>query len=101
MIELQFLQAGVERLADRIGRQIFVPDLGGDVQILARDAGSGDGGADGFLIGVHFRGVDVAIAETERAFDRRAADIALHAKRAEPEPRQADALGFERFHDGS
>jgi hypothetical protein len=34
------------------------------------------------------------VAEIERAFDRRTADIALHAKRTKPEPRQADALRF-------
>jgi hypothetical protein len=39
------------------------------------------------------------VAETERAFDRRTADIALHAKGAEPKPRQADALGLQIFHD--
>jgi hypothetical protein len=41
------------------------------------------------------------VAETERAFDRRAAGIALHAKGAEPKPRQADALGLQMFHDDS
>ena len=38
------------------------------------------------------------VAEPERAFDRRAAGIALQAKGAEPEPRQADALGLQTFH---
>jgi hypothetical protein len=47
------------------------------------------------------REVDMPIAETERAFDRRAADVALHAKGAEPKPRQADALGLQIFHDDS
>jgi hypothetical protein len=41
------------------------------------------------------------IAERQRAFDRRAAGIALQPKGAEPEPRQADALGLQIFHDGS
>jgi hypothetical protein len=41
------------------------------------------------------------IAESKRAFDRRAADLALHAKGAEPKPRQADALGLQMFHDNS
>ena len=58
-------------------------------------------GADRLLVAVHFRGVDMAIAERERALDRRAADVALHAKGAEPEPRQADALGLQMFHDNS
>jgi hypothetical protein len=41
------------------------------------------------------------ITESKRAFDRRAADLALHAKGAEPKPRQADALGLQMFHDNS
>ena len=101
LIEPELFQAGVERPADRVRREIFVPDLGGDVQILARDAGRRDRGADGLLVGVHFGGVDMAIAERQRAFDRRAADVALHAKGAEPEPRQADALGLQIFHGNS
>jgi hypothetical protein len=38
LIEPQLLQAGVERAADRVRREVLVPDLCGDVQILARDA---------------------------------------------------------------
>ena len=68
------------------------------MQILAGDAGCGDGGANGIFVAVHFRGVDMAVAEAERAFDRRAAGIALQAKGAEPKPRQADALGLQIFH---
>jgi hypothetical protein len=40
----------------------------------------------------------MAITERQRTFDRGTADVALHAKRAEPKPRQADALGFDIFH---
>src|SRR6185437_9491716 len=42
MVELQLVQAGVEGAADGIGCEIFVPDLGGDVQLVARNAGRGD-----------------------------------------------------------
>src|SRR4030088_1274042 len=41
------------------------------------------------------------VAETKRALDRRATDLALHAKGAEPKPRQADALGLQMVHDNS
>jgi len=34
VIELQLFQAGVERSADRVRCQVFVPHLGGDMQIL-------------------------------------------------------------------
>ena len=98
LIEPQLLQAFVERPADCVGCEVFVPDLGGDVQIATREARSGNRSTDSFLVGIHFRGIDMAIAEGKGAFDRGAADIALHAKRAEPKPRQADALGFEMFH---
>jgi hypothetical protein len=101
VIELQLLQAGIERPANCIRREVFVPDFGGDVQILACDARCCDGGADGVFVAIHFRGVDVPIAETQRAFARRAAGLALHAKGAEPKRRQADAVGLQMFHDDS
>jgi hypothetical protein len=40
----------------------------------------------------------MAIAKRKRAFDRRAAGVALHAKGAKPKTRQADALGLQMFH---
>ena len=101
VIEPQLLQTGIERPADRVGREVLVPDLGGDMQIPARDARCADRRTDRLLVAVHFRGVDMPVAEAERAFDRRPADLALHSKSAEPEPRQADALGLQIFHDGS
>ena len=101
MVEPELLQGSIERPADRIRRQIFVPDLGGDMQILAGDAGGGDRGANGLLVAVHLGGVEMPVAQRQRALDRRAAGIALHAKGAEPEPGQADALGLQMFHDDS
>ena len=101
MIEPQLVQAGVEGSSDRIRREILVPDLGGDVELAAGDGGSRDRGSDRLLIAVHFGGVDMAIAERQRALDRRAAGVALHAEGAEPEPRQADALGLQMVHDSS
>src|SRR6185437_2426482 len=101
MIEPQLFQAGIERPADRIRHEVFIPDLGGDVEVLARDARGGDRLTDSVLVAVHFRGVDVPVAETERALDRRTADVALHAVGPEPEARQADALGLQIVHDGS
>jgi hypothetical protein len=98
MIQSQFLQAGVERSLDRIRLKVLVPDLGGDMHLLASDARCGERSADGFLVAVHFRSVDMAVAELERAFDRRAADVALHAIGAEPETGQADPLGEQIFH---
>ena len=70
VIEPKLLQTGIKGTLDSVGREVLVPDLGRDVQILARHTGGGDRGADRVLVGVHLRGVDVAIAERKRAFDR-------------------------------
>jgi hypothetical protein len=50
LIEPKLLQGSIECPADCIGRQVFVPDLCGDVQILAGDLRCGKRRADGFLI---------------------------------------------------
>ena len=68
------------------------------MQIAARDPGCRNRGADRLLIAIHLGGVDVPVAERKRAFDRRAAGLALHAEGAEPKARQADALGLQIFH---
>ena len=44
-------------------REIFIPDLGRDMQILARDLRGRNRRTDRFFVAVHLRGVDVAIAE--------------------------------------
>src|SRR5262249_36312507 len=82
-------------------REVLMPDFCGDMQFAPRKAGGGNGRADGVLIAVHFRGVDVPVAQGQCALDRRAAGLALHAKSAEPEPRQADALCVKAFHENS
>src|SRR6185312_10820150 len=97
-IQAQLLQAGVEGAAHRVRREILVPDLCRDVQFAPLHARGGNRRADRVFIGIHFRSVDMAVAERKRALDCRAADIALHAIGAEPEPRQADALGLQGLH---
>jgi hypothetical protein len=42
----------------------------------------------------------MAVTETERAFDRRAANVALHAIGAESETGQVDTPGLQIFHHG-
>jgi hypothetical protein len=101
MVEPELLQRSIEGAADRVRRQILVPDLCGDVQIGAGHFRGRQGRADRLLIGVHFSGVEVAVAQIKRALDRRAAGIALHAEGAEPELGQADALSFDSFHGDS
>ena len=101
LIEPELVQGCIERPADGIRRQVLVPDLGGDVQILAGNAGGGNRGADRLLIAVHLRGVEMPIAEPQRAFNRGAAGLALHTESAQPEPGQTDALGLQMFHGDS
>src|SRR5258708_9282413 len=98
MVEPELFQAGVERATDRIRREVFVPDLCGDVQLLAREARYRNGGTDGLLVAVHFRGVDMAVAEAQRTFDRRATNNPLHAGSCQPQPRPAVALAFASVH---
>ena len=97
-VKPELLQAGIESAAHRVGRQILVPDLGGNMKVLARHSGIGNRGPDGFLVAIHLRSVDVAIAERERTFHRRAAGVALHAIGAEAKARQVDTLRWQLFH---
>jgi hypothetical protein len=45
------------------------PQLGGDEQLLPGDAAGGDGPADGLLVAVGLRGVEVAVADSEGVGD--------------------------------
>lgn len=98
MVKAQLGQAGVEGAADRIGAEVLVPDFCRDVQFATRQAGGGKGGADRLFVGVHLGGIDVAIADRERALDSGAAGIALHAEGAEAEFGHADALCLQMIH---
>src|SRR5258708_13414824 len=68
------------------------------MQVLAGGLWSCDRLTYGLRVAVHLGGVDMPVAEPQRALDRGAAGIALHAKGAEPELGQADALGLQMFH---
>ena len=61
-------------------------------------AGHGERRADRLFIGVHLRGVDMAIADRQRGLDGGAAGIALQAKGSEAELGHANALGFQIVH---
>ena len=68
------------------------------MQFAARHAGTGERRADRFLVAVHLGGVDMAVAERQRALHRGTAGIALQPEGAEPEFRHGDALGLDGFH---
>jgi len=101
MIEPELVQAGVECPSDHVRREVLVPDFCGHVKVIARDGGGRDRSTDRLLIVVHFGGVDMAIAERQRTLDRRATGVTPQAEGAEPEPRQADALGLQMVHERS
>jgi hypothetical protein len=50
MVEPQLLERRIERPADRIRRQVLIPDFCGDMQVLAGNTGGGNRGADRLLI---------------------------------------------------
>ncbi len=100
-IEPEFFLAGVEGALDGIGCQIFVPHLGGDMQIPTGNARSLDAGTHFGLIAIHFGGVDVAIAEPDGACHAGDATLARELESAEAELRHANALGVQIVHVNS
>jgi hypothetical protein len=50
VIEPKLFQRCIERPADRIRRQVLIPDFCGDMQVLAGNTGGGNRGADRLLI---------------------------------------------------
>src|SRR5258708_18595207 len=99
LVELQLPQAGVERTVERIRRKLVMPDLGGDKELVAVHAGRRDGRADGGLVVVHRSGVDMSVAERDRALDDRLGTGSRHPEGAEAEARNRDTLCRDRFHD--
>ena len=68
------------------------------MQVAARQCGRRERRADRLFIGVHLRGVDMAIADRQRGLDGRAAGIALQAEGSEAELGHVDALRFQIVH---
>src|SRR5258705_6669559 len=99
LVELQLPQAGVERAIERIRRKLVMADLGGDKELVAVHAGPRDGRADGGLVVVHRSGVDMSVAERDRALDDRLGTGSRHPEGAEAEARNRDTLCRDRFHD--
>jgi hypothetical protein len=69
VLQPQPLQRLLEGTAD-IGRPVgVVVQLGGDVELLARQGGRGDRRPHAGLVGVHLGGVDVAVAGLQGGAD--------------------------------
>lgn len=69
VVGAKILQGGIERFLDVIGVVGVVPELGGDEELFARDAGFFDGIAYGGLGAIDACGIDMAITRFERNRD--------------------------------
>ena len=74
------------------------PDLGGDEDLVALDAGGAQALADLALVLVDLRGVDVAIAEPQRLLDQPRAGASAQFPGAEPDRRDSGAIGLDEVH---
>ncbi len=92
MIQLELGEAGLERLFQRAGGKLVVPDLGGDEQVVPLHAGCRDAGAHRLLIVVQGRRVDMAETQRNGAFHRWLGSRAGHAIGAVAKARDRDAL---------
>jgi hypothetical protein len=71
---------------------VLDPQLGGDEQLVPRDAAGGDGPADGLLVVVGLGGVEVAVADGEGVADRLGGLVGRDLEDPEPQDRQLDAV---------
>jgi hypothetical protein len=71
---------------------VLDPQLGGDEQLVPRDAAVGDGPADGLFVAVRLRGVEVAVAGGEGIGDGLLGLVGGDLEDAEPEDRHLDAV---------
>ena len=69
VVETELLEAQVDRVERALSALVAVPQLGGDEQLVAVDAGALDRLADAQLVAVRGRGVDVAVADLEGVAD--------------------------------
>ena len=91
VVEAEPAAALLEGLQGRVVALLRVPELGGDEDLLARDPGGGDRGADAGLVAVGGGGVDVAVAGRQRLLDR-----APGSPPAAPGRRRSRAAGSRR-----
>ena len=70
MVDLQILQALLDRGHEQRFGEIVGMHLGRDAELLARQAGGGERGAGFDLVAIHLRGVDGAVADIQCGLDR-------------------------------
>jgi hypothetical protein len=94
-VEVVEAKAGQRLLEGSLGAvlaAVLDPQLGGDKQLLARDAAGGDGPADGLLVLVGLGGVEVAVADGEGVGDGLLGLVGRDLEDAEPEDWHLDAI---------
>ena len=96
--QVEALQAFVDRTLEIAGRQPAEPDLGGQEDLIARQAGSAQAGTDLALVAVHLRRIEVAIAEMQRGFDQFDAQILLERHGAEADGGNTCPMTFNHTH---
>ena len=98
--QLQLVQALIERALEVGGGELVVIDLGGDENILAREAGGAQPLGQPLphlgLVAVTLGGVDVAISEPQGGLDRLDADAVLERHGAEADRGNLCAVGCRR-----
>lgn len=66
IVHAKLIEGIIERRLDRSRVVLVVPELGGDEDLVSRDAGFANAGAHGGLGAVDVGGVDVSVASFER-----------------------------------
>jgi hypothetical protein len=99
--ETQLCQALLGRSLKIVRRKVRGPNLGGHKHLVAIDAGSAQALADRAFILIDLRGVDMAIAESQRLLDQARAGPPAQLPGAEPDCRNLCAVGFNELHRDS
>ena len=94
-VEVHVVQAQLlQRLVEGCGRisLAVIPQLRGDEQLLARDAGLGNRAAHAFLVSVDGSGIDVAVAHLEGLEDQLFGLVGVYLEDAEAELRDGVSI---------
>jgi hypothetical protein len=98
VVDTELCEAGVKGATQGIRREVLVPYLGGQMQLLSRETRGRNCGAYGFFVLVHLGGVDVSVSELPRTFNYWLATSARHTKCAKSEAGQFNSLCLQSFH---
>src|SRR5699024_5540987 len=78
IIEPELVQAGFKCLARFLVTVIRVPDLGGDEDVITRQAGVAQAGANPTFVVVHGGGIDAPVAQIEGRADDAWSDVVVN-----------------------